>query len=261
MLYTDLGALYVHNSTQHQSCLSNGHSHQNFYDVLVKTISISQQSMTPHPTRNEQETEQLSPKEKRAYYMSQLRGSNDSEYRRTERENNARAMRKKRLENPLYREHERRKNRAHMAEMRRDNPIYRQREHAKNRHRMALKRGLTNTTETTTTTSSTTINTDTNTTNNNNITSTITNTMVNSIYQTLENNLQSSHISFVPYQPSCSFKTIFDYHHQRRTHNNNTKIRNECEILQQVDDFCRQQQDTGSGSDSNSHGTASTSSC
>jgi len=51
---------------------------------------------------------QLTSKDKRTIYMSQLRGSIDSEYRRFERENNARAMRKKRLENPLYREHERR---------------------------------------------------------------------------------------------------------------------------------------------------------
>jgi hypothetical protein len=51
---------------------------------------------------------QLTSKDKRAIYMSQLRGSIDSEYRRIQRQNNVRAMRKKLLENPLYREHERR---------------------------------------------------------------------------------------------------------------------------------------------------------
>ena len=76
------------------------------------------------------------------FIWHELRGSVDSEYRHLERENNARAMRKKRLENPVYREHERRQNRAHMAELRRENSEYRQREHIKNRHRMALKRSL-----------------------------------------------------------------------------------------------------------------------
>lgn len=172
---------------------------------------------------NSNSKKDLTSKEKRASYMSQLRGSIDSEYRRTERENNARAMRKKRLENPHYREQERRQNRAHMAQLRRENSEYRQREHIKNRHRMALKRHLiyqkslkkknhdeNNPEES------------------------------NSIYQTLENNLQSSHISFIPYQTNII--------HQEQ--------RNEYEFLKQIDDYCRQQ-DTASSSDSNSRSTAS----
>jgi hypothetical protein len=156
--------------------------------------------------------------------MAQLRGSIDSEYRHHERENNARAMRKKRLENPLYREHERRQNRAHMAEIRRENSEYRQREYIKNRHRMALKRCFI---------SKTTSN------NNNN------NNMINSIYQTLENNLQSSHISFIPYQSN------FDSFQQL-----SNKQSNEYEILQQIDKYCRLQE-TGSSSDSRSTGSTS----
>jgi 23S rRNA maturation mini-RNase III len=256
MLYTDLGAFYVQNSVQHQSCHNSngivGYQHSNLYDVLVKTITATQQSMSPHSTNNNRE--QNPSKEKRAIYMSQLRGSIDSEYRRIERENNARAMRKKRSENPLYREHERRQNRAHMAKMRRDNPQYRQREHVRNRHRMALKRGSlsqtapsTSTTETNETSLTTTT-----TTTSTHGPPTIAESMINSIYQTLENNLQSSHISFVPYQPSSSFRPIFEYHHHRRTNN---KLRSECELLQQVDEYCRQQHDAGSGSDSNSRGT------
>ncbi|CAF1130419.1 unnamed protein product [Adineta steineri] len=178
------------------------------------------------------EEQQLTSKEKRAIYMSQLRGSIDSEYRRIERENNARAMRKKRLENPLYREHERRQNRAHMAEIRRENSQYRQNEHIKNRHRMELKRNLHSQISSKTNTS---------TSNNNNKTI--------SIYQTLENNLQSSHISFIPYQ------TNIDYY-QRLSNN---KQLTEYELLQQIDEYCRQQ-DIGSSSDSNSRSTNSTSS-
>jgi hypothetical protein len=113
----------------------------------------------------------LTSREKRAVHMSQLRGSINSEYRRLERENNARAMRKKRSDDPNYREHERRQNRAHMAEIRRENAEYRQREHLKNRH------------------------------------------LINSIYQTLETNLQSSHISFIPYQ------TNFDSPQRLSNHN------------------------------------------
>ena len=186
---------------------------------------------------NQEETideQQLTSKEKRAVYMSQLRGSIDSEYRRIERENNARAMRKKRLENPLYREQERRQNRAHMAEIRRENCQYRQREHIQNRHRMALKRNLLPQTST----KATSIN------NSNNIR--------NSIYQTLENNLQSSHISFIPYQSNVDY-------YQRLSNNNNTQ-RTEYEILQQIDEYCRQQE-IGSTSDSSSRSTISTLSC
>jgi len=255
MLYTDLGTLYVQNSMQHQQCCKNNVITGNLYDVLVKTIQATQQqSMTPHQTSDDR---QGSSKEKRAVYMSQLRGTLDSEYRRIVRENNARAMRKKRLENPVYREHERRQNRAHMAQMRRDNPQYRQREHARNRDRMALKRNSLSQTNLSSNTT-TEIN-NINSTSNNNPTDNI----INSIYQTLENNLQSSHISFIPYQSSSSLRSFFDYHHQSRRLNNN-KSRNECEILQRVDDYCRQQQqhDTGSGSDSNSRTTGSTlSSC
>ncbi|CAF1185419.1 unnamed protein product [Adineta steineri] len=178
------------------------------------------------------EEQQLTSKAKRAIYMSQLRGSIDSEYRRIERENNARAMRKKRLENPLYREQERRQNRAHMAEIRRENSQYRQNEHIKNRHRMELKRNL-----------HSQISSKTNTSTSNNNTRTI------SIYQTLENNLQSSHISFIPYQ------TNIDYY-QRLSNN---KQLTEYELLQQIDEYCRQQ-DIGSSSDSNSRSTNSTSS-
>jgi hypothetical protein len=183
--------------------------------------------------------QQLTSKEKRAVYMSQLRGSIDSEYRRIERENNARAMRKKRLENPIYREHERRQNRTHMAEIRRENSQYRQREHIQNRHRMSLKRNLLSQTSPNmiNSTKSTSIN------NSNN--------MIDSIYQILENNLQSSHISFVPYQSNV------DYY--QRLANNNNKQRTEYEFLQQIDEYCRQQ-DMGSSSDSNSRSTTSTSS-
>ncbi|CAF3386306.1 unnamed protein product [Rotaria socialis] len=200
------------------------------------------------------EEPQLTPKEKRAIYMSRLRGSLDSEYRRIERENNARAMRKKRLENPLYREHERRQNRTHMAEMRRENCDYRQREHIKNRHRMALKRclhtqtssAINNTIKSTTTTTTTTITTATN---------SNTNT-IHSIYETLENNLQCSHISFIPYQSN------FNCYQQllSNNNNNNNKQRSEYEFLQQIDAYCRQH-DTRSSSDSNSHSAGSMPSC
>ncbi|CAF2394047.1 unnamed protein product [Rotaria sp. Silwood2] len=185
-----------------------------------------------------QET-QLTSKEKRAIYMSQLRGSIDSEYRRIERENNARAMRKKRSENPLYREHERLQNRTHMAEIRRKNSEYRQQEHIKNRHRMASKRSLHS--ETSSRTNNAKKSTSTNNNNNNN-------NIINSIYQTLENNLQSSHISFIPYQ------TNFDCYQQL---SNNTKQRSEYELLHQIDEYCRQH-DTGSSSDSNSRSADST---
>ena len=158
---------------------------------------------------NEKPSEQeLTSKEKRAIYMSQLRGSINSEYRRIERENNARAMRKKRLENSVYRENERRQNRTHMAEIRRENIEYRQREHIKNRHRMALKRSL--------------------------ISQTLSNknssTSINSIYQTLENNLESSHISFIPYQTNIDF----------------SKQKDQLEILQQIEEYCRQQNTSSS---------------
>jgi hypothetical protein len=168
---------------------------------------------------------QLTSKEKRAIYMARVRGSVDSEYRHHERENNARAMRKKRLEDPLYREQERRQNRTHMAEMRRENSEYRQREYIKNRHRMALKRSLIlpKTTDRTITTS---------------------NNIINSIYQTLENNLQSSHISFIPYQSN------FDSFQQLPNNN-------DYQFLQQIDDYCRLQE-IGSSSDSNSRSTGST---
>ncbi|CAF1107145.1 unnamed protein product [Adineta ricciae] len=89
---------------------------------------------------HERSKDTLRTREKRALYMVQLRGERDSEYRRIERENNARAMRRKRLEDPLYRENERQRNRARMATIRRENSLYRQQEHLKNRHRMASKR-------------------------------------------------------------------------------------------------------------------------
>lgn len=160
----------------------------------------------------EDSTEQrpLTSKEKRALYMAQLRGSMDSEYRIVERQNNARAMRKKREENAHYRERERRQNRAHMAEIRRQNSEYRQQEHMRNRHRMALKRHLT---------SSTSID--------------HPHSSINPIYQILENNLQSSHISFIPYQ------------------SNTIKSNTEYELLQQIDEYCRLHE-THSNADSNS---------
>ncbi len=192
----------------------NNFSSKNLYEILIKTIATDQQSMNIN-SKEKLPEQQFTSKEKHAGYMSQIRGSIDSEYRRLERENNARAMRKKRLENPLYREHERRQNRAHMAEIRRVNSEYREREHIKNRHRMALKRRLISQN------------------------SSKTNERINSIYQTLENNLQSSHISFIPYQ------------------SNMTKQPNEYELLQQIDEYCRQQ-DTRSSSDSNSRSTSST---
>ncbi len=204
---------------------------------MIKTITIEQQQSMNTNSKEKIEEQELTSKEKRALYMSQLRGSIDSEYRRIERENNARAMRKKRLENSLYREHERRQNRTRMAEMRRENTEYRQKEHMKNRHRMALKRNLISQTSLE---------------NNNNNTrkTTSNNNTINSIYQTLENNLQSSHISFIPYQSnSDSYQQL----------SNINKQRNEYEILKQIDEYCRQQ-DTGSSSDSNSRSTASTSS-
>jgi len=209
--------------------LYNSLIYKNFDNIL---IANEQQQKSMNTNSKEQ---QLTSKEKRAIYMSQLRGSMDSDYRRIERENNARAMRKKRLENPHYREHERRQNRAHMAEMRRENSDYRQREHIKNRHRMALKRSLLSPSSSKT---------------NNTIKTTSNDNMINSIYQTLENNLQLSHISFIPYQSNLDY-------YQRLSNTN--KQQNEYEILKQIDDYCRQQ-DTGSSSDSNSRSTASTSS-
>jgi len=242
MLYTDLNLLNNQNSSLNQQCHSNSLISKNLYDILIKTIATEQQQQSMNINSNEINSkekiqeQQLTSKRKRAIYMSQLRGSIDSEYRRIERENNARAMRKKRLENPLYREHERCQNRAHMAEIRRENSEYRQREHIKNRHRMALKRSL---------------NSQTSSKNNQTIKTTSNNNMINSIYQTLENNLQSSHISFIPYQSN------FDYY-QRLSNAN--KQQNEYEFLQQIDEYCRQQ-DTGSSSDSNSRSIGSTSSC
>ena len=169
----------------------------------------------------------LNAKEKRSLYMARLRGSVDSEYRILERQNNARAMRKKRQENPLYRERERLQNRAHMAEIRRQNSEYRQKEHIRNRHRMALKRRLLSQT------SSSSIDNHPHT------------PSVNPIYQILENNLQSSHISFIPYQ-SNSHSTII-------------KQTSEYELLQQIDEYCRLQ-DTASNTDSNSRSVTSISS-
>jgi hypothetical protein len=217
------------------------------YDVLAKTIAATQQqSMSTDEIKMNSESvgdeQQLSSKEKRAHYMSQLRGANDSEYRRIERENNARAMRRKRLENPRYREQERRQNRMHMAELRRDNPEYRQREHMKNRHRMAIKRGLVSQTP-----SNILQNDDDDNNNNNNnkldihstSTATVNGNVLSSIYQTLESNLQAAHISFIPYQ------TVSPPHHspsdnqQRRS---TSKRRTEYELLQQVDEYCRQQE-------------------
>ncbi|CAF1509391.1 unnamed protein product [Adineta ricciae] len=147
---------------------------------------------------HERSKDVLTTREKRAMYMVQLRGERDSEYRRIERENNARAMRRKRLEDPLYRENERQRNRAHMATIRRENSLYRQQEHLKNRHRMASKRH-----------------------------SLPQSAGTNSIYKTLENNLQSSHISFIPYQTHFEIST-------------EPKQRIEYKFLQHIDVFCRQ---------------------
>jgi len=85
-------------------------------------------------------------------------------------------------------------------------------------------------------------------TNNNTIRTTSNNNMISSIYQTLENNLQSSHIWFISYQLNL------DYYQQI---SNINKQRNEYELLKQIDEYY-QQQDAGSGSDSNSRSTAST---
>lgn len=229
-------------------------AHQSIYGALVKTIIATQQqqqqqSMSPNPSSTNTEAP-TSPKEKRSGYMSQLRGSNNSEYRRIERENNARAMRKKRLENPIYRENERRQNRSHMAELRRDNPEYRQREHAKNRHRMALKRSVVSPTSSKAADHPITLAAD------SARATPVNDHVINSIYRTLENNLQSSHISFVPYQPSSALQSDDDRRQQRLNHN---KRRSEFEFFQQVDEYCRQH-DTGSSLDGLSRSAGSSSS-
>ena len=201
----------------------------------------------------------LTGRAKRAHYMSQLRGPVDSEYRRIERENNARAMRRKRLENSAYREHERRQNRVHMAELRRDNPEYRQKEHLKNRHRMALKRSVSSPNTSKISSNDPKITLQTNNSNRN-----ITENVLNSIYQTLEHNLQAAHISFIPYQSSCSFQSDNDQQQQQQQleKRTNTKRRTEFDLFQQVDEYCRQQEMTCSSSDSSSRSIASsTSSC
>ena len=155
---------------------------------------------------HERSTEALTTREKRAMYMVRLRGERDSEYRRIERENNARAMRRRRLEDPLYRENERQRNRAHMATIRRENSLYRQQEHLKNRHQKVSKHhSLPKPVQT------------------------------NSIYKTLENNLQSSHISFIPYQTHFEIST-------------DPQQRTEYKFLQHIDVFCRQN-DSASHSD------------
>lgn len=255
MFFTDLRMLFSPDLSRNRQCLNDPVMpvHQSIYGALVKTIIANQQqppqSMSPNPTSPNTE-EPILPKEKRTNYMSQLRGANNSEYRRIERENNARAMRKKRLENPVYRENERRQNRSHMAEMRRDNPEYRQREHAKNRHRMALKRGLLSPTSPKASDHPITLAADPA------GATPVNDNVINSIYRTLENNLQSSHISFVPYQPSSALQSDDDRHQQRFNHN---KRRGEFEFLQQVDEYCRQH-DTGSSSDSFSRSAGSSSS-
>lgn len=190
-------------------------------------------------TKESAEKRPLTAKEKRAVYMSRLRGSTDSEYRILERQNNARAMRKKRSENPLYRDRERRQNRAHMAEIRRQNTEYRQREHNQNRQRMALKRRFLPQT------SSSSETTETNNKNNNTH-----NPTVNPIYQILENNLQSSHISFIPYQSNF---------HSLQQLSTTIKQSSEYELLQQIDEYCRLH-DLASNMDSNSRSTTSISS-
>ena len=202
------------------------------------------------PTRTESPTveSRLSSKTKRAHYMSQLRGANNSEYRRIERENNARAMRRKRSENPVYREHERRQNRVHMAEMRRGNADYRQQEHTKNRHRMAVKRRVLS--QSSPKTSPNDRQTDLHSTSA---------TSINTIYQTLENNLQSAHISFIPYQTTCSFPSTVDC--QEKLFNTNHKRRTEFEFLQQVDEYCRQQGTVSSAESFSRSAGSSSSSC
>ena len=229
---------------------------QNLYDVLAKTIAATQQqSMSTNETQAKTEPvtgESLSSsKTKRAHYMSQLRGENNSEYRRIERENNARAMRRKRSENPIYREQERRQNRAHMAEMRRDNPEYRQKEHVKNRHRMAVKRRSLSQSSTKTSPD------DRQTDIHSSSTTSINESVITSIYQTLENNLQSAHISFIPYQTACSFPSNVEC--QEKLFNTNHKRRTEYEFLKQVDEYCRQQE-TASSTESFSRSAGSSSS-
>ncbi|CAF1045325.1 unnamed protein product, partial [Didymodactylos carnosus] len=111
--------------------------------------------------------------------MAKLRSENP-EYRRIERERNAQAMAKLRSENPVYRQQERQRNRLAMAKLR-SNPLYRQQERMRNAQAMALKRS-----------------------------GSITNkTFVHESteikpyhFQVLETNLNSSHISFVPYKDS-----------------------------------------------------------
>ena len=188
-------------------------------------------------TRDSTEKQTSTAKEKRAMYMSRLRGSTDSEYRVLERQNNARAMRKKRSENPLYRERERRQNRAHMAEIRRQNTEYRQREHIQNRQRMELKRRFLSQT------SASSVNNETTNTTHHPPT-------INPIYQILENNLQSSHISFIPYQSNF---------HSLQQLSTTLKQSSEYELLQQIDEYCRLH-DLASNTDSNSRSTTSISS-
>lgn len=211
------------------------------YEVLAKTIAVNEEkSMPMNETRaiSTDSSTRSTGKTKRAQYMSELRGARDSEYRRIERENNARAMRRKRLEDPAYREHERRQNRLHMAELRRVNAEYREREHLKNRHRMALKRGLAGQNTTKIADASTNIDQERNTS--------------HSIYQTLENNLQAAHISFIPYQTSST--VLIDAERE-----NPKKPTNEYDILRHVDEYCREEEETGLSNENSSSRSVSSS--
>ena len=215
----------------------------NSFVILSKTTVVGEFNST-NKTNMDNNSESLktqhalSTKEKRALYMSRLRGPIDSEYRRIERENNARAMRKKRQENPSYRENERRQNRIHMAEIRRDNSEYRTREHIKNRHRMTLKRNTLSQHVSKLSTDHTPIHIDA--IDNKIKTNTIDQGVLTSLYQTLENNLQAAHISFIPYHSSHSILPEIDSSQQ--ISNINCKQKNEYDFLKQIDEFCRRQE-------------------
>jgi len=184
MLYSDVGANGF--ETNHLN-IETAYLRRNFYDAFLKTIERQQQQMPPSSSNENQQTEHLSSssKQKRAYHMARVRAEN-SEYRRIERERNARAMAKKRFENPLYREEERRRNRHHMAKLRRENQFYREQEKIRNSASMAQKR-----TETSTSTTSTNHQKEENNAK-----------QLPYHYQILETNLNSSHISFIPYKNS-----------------------------------------------------------
>ncbi|CAF0746839.1 unnamed protein product [Didymodactylos carnosus] len=169
---------------------------RNFYDVFLKTITdqrlpsnsssteniLCQSLVENYSTDNKiQSSSNESPsKGKHAYHMAKLRSENP-EYRRTERERNAQAMAKLRLENPIYRQQERQRNRIAMAKLR-SNPLYRQQERIRNAQAMALKRSGSITNKAMVVHDSPEIK--------------------PYHFQVLETNLNSSHISFIPYKDS-----------------------------------------------------------